>query len=163
MKQPPRYALIADRRTIIDRRALAERLAALPDDDLQRQATELAADSAGVRAAPKSPAAWPPSRPRPGDRRLLLPSLPTRSSGSPTTWSPSAFIRARRRRLRGCRSSGLAGTGRGEMAPFSDLDLMFLVADRGSPLVRASDRGAALHVVGPEAEGRPIGPHRRPS
>ena len=28
---------------------------------------------------------------------------------------------------------GLGGTGRGEMAPFSDLDLMFLVAERGSP------------------------------
>ena len=30
MKQPPRFALIADRRAIIDRRAMADRLAALP-------------------------------------------------------------------------------------------------------------------------------------
>ncbi len=27
---------------------------------------------------------------------------------------------------------GLGGTGRGEMAPYSDLDLMFLVSQRGS-------------------------------
>src|SRR5204862_644873 len=41
MRQPSRYLLIADRRAIIDRRALGERLAALPDTDLQAEAGKL--------------------------------------------------------------------------------------------------------------------------
>ena len=41
MKQPPRYALITDRRAIIDRRALGEQLAALPDKNLQTDASKL--------------------------------------------------------------------------------------------------------------------------
>ncbi len=41
MNQPPRYALIPDRRAIIDRRGLVERLAALPPENLQVEATTL--------------------------------------------------------------------------------------------------------------------------
>ena len=41
MQQPPRFELIADRRAIIDRRAVTERLSALPDRGLQRAATAI--------------------------------------------------------------------------------------------------------------------------
>ncbi len=41
MKQPARFALIADRRAIIDRRALAEQFAALPGRNLQSMAIDL--------------------------------------------------------------------------------------------------------------------------
>jgi [protein-PII] uridylyltransferase len=45
MRQPPRFALIDDRRAIIDRRNLAERLEALPADNLQQKATALLRES----------------------------------------------------------------------------------------------------------------------
>ena len=41
MQQPPRFDLIADRRAIIDRRAVTERLSALPDRALQGAATAI--------------------------------------------------------------------------------------------------------------------------
>ena len=58
---------------------------------------------------------------------------------------------------------GLGGTGRGEMAPFSDLDLMFLTAKAPTADVeRASE--AILHLlVGLETQGRPFGPLGAPS
>ena len=41
MLQPPRFSLIADRREIIDRRAVAEQLSELPDRGLQSAATAI--------------------------------------------------------------------------------------------------------------------------
>ena len=41
MKQPPRFGLIVDRRGIIDRRALADRLNELPGGELQAAVTAL--------------------------------------------------------------------------------------------------------------------------
>ena len=41
MRQPPRYALIADRRAIIDRRAIADQFAVLTKAELQGDATRL--------------------------------------------------------------------------------------------------------------------------
>ena len=55
-----------------------------------------------------------------------------------------------------CRLSvvGLGGTGRGEMAPFSDLDLMFLVPERGSPwcerVVETLSPGDQQFDIGPK-------------
>jgi [protein-PII] uridylyltransferase len=41
---------------------------------------------------------------------------------------------------------GMGGTGRGEMAPFSDVDLMFLTADKPSPTVERATE-AMLHLL----------------
>jgi len=133
MKLPPRFALIADRRAIIDRRAVAERLGALPSVDLQRQATEV------FRSALESGRAEIARRLaiEPGRGRVIAASyaflsdqlvrlaydLVTQRLHPPASGSDSDRISI----------VGLGGTGRGEMAPFSDLDLMFLVSRRGSP------------------------------
>jgi [protein-PII] uridylyltransferase len=132
MSQPPRYALIGDRREIIDRRAIGDCLAALPDKQLQTEAGKLlrAALDAG-RAEIARRFALEPGRGRViaasycflADQivRLVYDLVTTRIHPRPD--GPSSRMSV----------VGLGGTGRGEMAPFSDLDLMFLVPERGSP------------------------------
>ena len=112
-------------------------------------------------AAPKLPGAWPPS---PGRGRVIAasyclphrparpPGLRPRHSAAHTAGEPSDTERIS--------IVGLGGTGRGEMAPYSDLDLMFLVSRARLAVVRPGHRGVALHIVGPEAEGRPVGAAR---
>ena len=130
MRQPPRFALIDDRRAIIDRRAIADRLAALPSRHLQRDATAVLRDAldAGRAEIARRLAV------EPGRGRVIAASHAFLSDqlvrlaydlvvqriypiANPSSGERIAIV-------------GLGGTGRGEMAPHSDLDLMFLTPTR---------------------------------
>jgi len=133
MQQPPRFDLIADRRSIIDRRAVAERLSALPDRGLQRAATGILKESLeGGRTEIARRLAAEPGRGRViaasyaflADQlvRLAYDLVVQRlyPNANPSSGERIAV-------------AGLGGTGRGEMAPYSDLDLMFLCAGNDVP------------------------------
>ena len=133
MQQPPRFELIADRRAIIDRRAVADQLSALPDRGLQRSATNIlkgALETGRAEIARRLTA-------EPGRGRVIAASYSFLSdqlvrlthdlvvqrlypNANPASGERIAI-------------AGLGGTGRGEMAPYSDLDLMFLCASRDLP------------------------------
>ena len=132
MRQPARYPLIADRREIIDRRAIADQLRALPSESLQAAATDLLRSALERgRAEIARRFAAEPGRGRViaasycflADQlvRLAYDLVTTRIHPRPDGSSCRLAV------------AGLGGTGRGEMAPFSDLDLMFLVPERGAP------------------------------
>ena len=105
---------VENRRAIIDRRAIAERLAALRPGKKRTAKRRDPARGARAAAAPRSPGAWPKS---PGSGRAAAqatPSSPTRSSASLTiivtervlgepTGGEAALV-------------GVGGNGRGEMA-----------------------------------------------
>ena len=131
MKQPPRFALIADRRAIIDRRALGEQLAALPDEDLQGGAIALIRSAlAAGRDEISRRFALEPGRGRVvAASYCFLADQLVRLSYDLVTQRIHPRPEAAECRLS---IAGLGGTGRGEMAPYSDFDLMFLVPERGS-------------------------------
>ncbi|MEO7240448.1 MAG: [protein-PII] uridylyltransferase [Sphingomicrobium sp.] len=115
-----RLGLIEDRRVIVDRRALADRLR-----DADDAAPILAKALAGGRAEIARRLAEQPGRGRAAahataflhDQLVRLAYDFVTRDGAPP--EPLAIV-------------GLGGTGRGEMAPFSDVDLMVLTAGKPS-------------------------------
>ncbi len=125
-------------RAIIDRRALADRLSAIP------MAAEASAQALAILAQ-----ALAQGRAEIG-RRLNKEPGNGRAAAEATCFLHDQLVRltydfVSQRMTEGLPSNGLAlvglgGTGRGEMAPFSDLDLMFLTESRRPPHSRASRR-----------------------
>src|SRR4029079_86512 len=123
---PARFDLVEDRRAIIDRRAIAERIAGLPKGAqaeisailrvaLETGRSEIArrfeAEPARGRMAAASYAFLT-------DQLLRLAFDAARSYLVDSKPSDDSIALV-----------GLGGTGRGEMAPFSDVDLLFLVQE----------------------------------
>ncbi|WP_265587278.1 [protein-PII] uridylyltransferase [Sphingomicrobium arenosum] len=139
---PPRASLIEDRRAIIDRRALDDRLEALPYGEAARApALQILAEALATGRAEI-------------DRRMIAQPYRGRVHAAATSFLYDQLLRlaydvvtqrlfpnpnptpAERLAL-----VGIGGTGRGEMAPHSDLDLLLLVPDRRNAWVEQAIEG----------------------
>ncbi len=134
-----RFDGLENRRAIIDRRSLADALDRLPEGRARsRQAGGLLADALDAgRAEIAGRLAAEPGRGRIAARataflhdQLVRAAHDFVAGDKPPNWS----------------IVGLGGTGRGEMAPYSDLDLMFLTARKPTAAAeRAAER--LLHLL----------------
>ena len=123
--RPARFELVEDRRAIIDRRALSERIGGVPKGARAEIGAILADALAAGRAEIAGRLAREPARGRMAaacyafltDQLLRL------------AFDAAASHLVSKPPKNGIALVGLGGTGRGEMAPFSDVDLLFLVVD----------------------------------
>ena len=125
------YDAIDHRRAIVDRRAMADRIAAgSPVGDVLQGA--LASGRAEI------------------ERRLTHEPARGRAAARATAYLHDQIVRLAYDSVGGDDGDvslvGLGGTGRGEMAPFSDLDLMFLTVEPATPAITARIE-AVLHLL----------------
>jgi [protein-PII] uridylyltransferase len=134
---------IDNQRALIDRRAVADRLAALKPG--KALASHAAAILREALASGRAEVARRLSQ-RPGDGRAA--ARATAFIHDQLVRLAYDFVTERliEEPIDGLSLVGLGGTGRGEMAPFSDLDLMFLTAKAPTP---AQERAAeaVLHLL----------------
>ncbi|MBW0144116.1 [protein-PII] uridylyltransferase [Sphingomicrobium clamense] len=131
--KPLRLPLVDDRRDIIDRRAISDRIKALADEQLRDKAVAILADALdhGRDEIAKR------LTDEPGRGRVHAASYAFLADQLVRLAWDIAARRLVDGRAEGDRVAiaGVGGTGRGEMAPYSDLDLLLLVPDHRSPWV----------------------------
>ncbi|TMJ10955.1 MAG: [protein-PII] uridylyltransferase, partial [Alphaproteobacteria bacterium] len=137
------YESVVNRRAIIDRRAILDRIAALLATDARRGAIVDILQSALIQGREEIAS------------RLMAEPGRGRAAARATAYLHDQLVRIAfdlatgdliEERPEPIAVVGLGGTGRGEMAPFSDLDLMFLVGAKPSPQAAALVE-ATLHLL----------------